>query len=152
MPPYAVIHVVFTLLTPRPSGETKMTRLFFLINVSRYVLTIGRHLSSIPCMEDINNIHCANLLCKVVFYPTRSDPSWWYVIQTAPRSRHIFDEGGVEEVVPEQAIQMDDETNVSSKGGTSDDSSNGSDDVSSEGCNDDDSSPWLRRLAKTVLV
>ena len=44
------------------------------------------------------------MFCKVVFYPTRSNPRWWYVIQTAPCSRHIFDEGGIDEVLPEQAM------------------------------------------------
>ena len=57
-----------------------------------------------------HNVCCVNVLCKVVFYPTRSNPRWWYVIQTAPRSRHIFDEGGIEEVWREQAMDEEDET------------------------------------------
>ena len=103
---------------------------------------------------NINNVRCVNVFCKVVFYPTRSNPRWWYVIQTAPRSRHIFDEGGVEEVLPEHAMEEEHETNdftsgqlhpVTSEGETSmskdetssDDSSNESDDCSSDGNNDD---------------
>ncbi|MCO5594101.1 hypothetical protein L7F22_048122 [Adiantum nelumboides] len=48
---------------------------------------------------------------QIVFYPTRSNPRWWYVIQTAPCSRHIFDEGGVEEDLPEHAMEEEDEAN-----------------------------------------
>ena len=54
-----------------------------------------------------NKIHCINVLCKFVFSPTCSNPRWWYVIQISPQSRHIFDEGGIEEVLPKEA--MDDE-------------------------------------------
>ena len=75
---YIVIHVGFLLLTPRPFRETKLTHLFFPINVSRYVLTID--LISISCLENINNVHCVNLLCKVIFNPTHLDSSWWYSI------------------------------------------------------------------------
>ena len=87
-----------------------------------------------------NNVHWVNVFCKVVFYPTRSNPRWWYVIQTAPRSRHIFDEGGIEEVLPEQAMDEEHETNVITSGQphgskeetSSDDSSNESADYSSD--------------------
>lgn len=101
-----------------------------------------------------NNIRWVNVLCKVVFYPTRSNPRWWYVIQTAPRSRHIFDEGGIEEVLPEQAMDGEHETNVFTSGQphpaspegerreskeetSSDDSSNESAGYSSDEYNDD---------------
>ena len=47
------------------------------------------------------------LSLKVVFYPVQADPRWWYVVQTAPRSRHIFQEGGVEEEMPHGAILME---------------------------------------------
>ena len=53
---------------------------------------------------------------KVLFYPTRSNPRWWYVIQNAPRSRHIFDEGGIEEVLSEQAMDEEREMNVITSG------------------------------------
>ena len=85
MLPYAMIHVGFTLLTPKQFGEAKMIRLFFPMNVSRYVLT--RHLSTIPTLiglKNSKNVYYINLHCKVVFYPTRLDSSWWYVIQIAP--------------------------------------------------------------------
>ena len=143
---YVVIHVGSTSLTPRPFGETKMIRLFFSINVSKYVLT--RHLSTIRtliCLKNNNNAKYVNWICKVVFYPTRLDSSWWYVNQTAPWSWHIFNEGEVEKIVPDQALQEEDERNVlisghlqhlTSKGETSGDLSNGSDDVSSKGDND----------------
>lgn len=99
-----------------------------------------------------NNIRWVNVLCKVVFYPTRSNRRWWYVIQTAPRSRHIFDEGGI--VLREQAMDEEHETNVFTSGQphpasregerreskeetSSDDSSNGSVGYSSDEYNDD---------------
>ena len=47
---------------------------------------------------------CLCLSLKVVFHATRANSRWWYVIQTAPRSRHIFQEGGVEEEMPHSAI------------------------------------------------
>ena len=72
MPLYAVINVEFMLLTPRPFGETKMTRLFFPINVSRYILKIQAQLA---IFVNINNVHFLYVLCKVVFYPTCSNPS-----------------------------------------------------------------------------
>lgn len=101
-----------------------------------------------------NNVRWVNVLCKVVFYPTRSNPRWWYVVQTAPRSRHIFDEGGIEEVLPEQAMDEEHETNNFTSGQahlavsegerrgskeetSSDDSSNESVDYSSDDYNDD---------------
>ena len=92
-----------------------------------------------------NNVRWVNVFCKVVFYPTRSNPRWWYVIQTAPRSRHIFDEGGIEEVLPEQVVDEEHETNVITSGQphgskeetSSDDSSNESADYSSDEYNDD---------------
>ena len=103
---------------------------------------------------DSNNVRWVNVLCKVVFYPTRSNPRWWYVIQTAPRSRHIFDEGGIEEVLTKQAMDEEHETNIFTSGQphpassegerrgskeetSSDDSSNESADYSSDEYNDD---------------
>ena len=94
------------------------------------------------------------MLCKVVFYPTRSNPRWWYVIQTAPRSRPIFDEGEIEEVLADEAMDEEHESNdiTSSqaqptmsemeRGGSkeessSDDSSNESVDYSSDDYNND---------------
>ncbi|MCO5560912.1 hypothetical protein L7F22_014532 [Adiantum nelumboides] len=91
---------------------------------------------------------------QVVFYPTRSNPRWWYVIQTAPRSRHIFDEGGVEEDLPDNAMEEEDEANSFTSGHlhtamsdvetsmsreetSSDDSSDESGDHESDGNNDD---------------
>ncbi|MCO5615118.1 hypothetical protein L7F22_069407 [Adiantum nelumboides] len=91
---------------------------------------------------------------KVVFYLTRSNPRWWYVIQTAPRSRHIFDKGGVEEDLPEHAMEeeneannftsghlhtamSDVETSMSREETSSDDSSDESRDHESDGNNDD---------------
>ncbi|MCO5604928.1 hypothetical protein L7F22_059103 [Adiantum nelumboides] len=90
----------------------------------------------------------------VVFYPTRSNPRWWYVIQTAPRSQHIFDEGGVEEDLPEHAMEEEDEANnftsghlhiamsdvetsMSREETSSDNSSDESGDHESDGNNDD---------------
>ncbi|MCO5568203.1 hypothetical protein L7F22_021899, partial [Adiantum nelumboides] len=43
----------------------------------------------------------------VVFYRARPNPRWWYVIQTTPRSWHIFDERGVEELLPGEAMEED---------------------------------------------
>lgn len=87
-----------------------------------------------------NNIRWVNVLCKVVFYPTRSNPRWWYVIQTAPRSRHIFDEGGIEEVLPEQAMDEEHETNVFTSGQPHPASSEGERRESKEETSSDDSS------------
>ncbi|MCO5608655.1 hypothetical protein L7F22_062869 [Adiantum nelumboides] len=89
----------------------------------------------------------------VVFYPTRSNPRWWYVIQIAPHSRHIFDKGGVKEDLPEHAIKEEDEANnftsghlhtamsdvetsMSREETSSDDSSDESGDHESDGNND----------------
>ncbi|MCO5564316.1 hypothetical protein L7F22_017976 [Adiantum nelumboides] len=46
----------------------------------------------------------------VVFYSARPNPRWWYVIQTAPRSRQISDERGVEEFLPGEAMEEDHQT------------------------------------------
>ncbi|MCO5563696.1 hypothetical protein L7F22_017343 [Adiantum nelumboides] len=46
----------------------------------------------------------------IVFYPARPNPRWWYVIKTAPCSRHIFDERGVEEFLPGEAMEEDHQT------------------------------------------
>ena len=56
--------------------------------------------------EQYNKVNiCLSL--KVVFYPIRADPRWWYAIQTAPRLRHIFQERGVEEEMPHGVILME---------------------------------------------
>ncbi|MCO5572394.1 hypothetical protein L7F22_026148 [Adiantum nelumboides] len=107
------------------------------------VVEIHNHGSNVPRVD----IH-------VVFYPTRSNPRWWYVIQIAPRSRHIFDKGGVEEDLPEHAMEEEDEANnftsghlhtamsdletsMSREENSSDDSSDESGDHESDGNNDD---------------
>ncbi|MCO5586268.1 hypothetical protein L7F22_040207 [Adiantum nelumboides] len=86
----------------------------------------------------------------VVFYPARPNPRWWYAIQTAPRSRHIFDERGVEEFLPGEAMEEDHQTDeehrtiapprelcTATDETSSDDSSNEGDNDLSNG-NDDD--------------
>ncbi|MCO5562452.1 hypothetical protein L7F22_016080 [Adiantum nelumboides] len=86
----------------------------------------------------------------VVFYPARPNPRWWYVIQTAPRFRHIFDERGVEEFLPGEAMEEDHQTDeehrtiapprelcTATDETSSDDSSNEGDNDLSNG-NDDD--------------
>ncbi|MCO5547710.1 hypothetical protein L7F22_001161 [Adiantum nelumboides] len=87
---------------------------------------------------------------KVVFYLVRPNPRWWYVIQTAPRSRHIFYERGVEEFLPGEAMEEDHQTDeehrtiapprelcAATDETSSDDSSNEGDNDLSNG-NDDD--------------
>lgn len=73
---------------------------------------------------------------KVVFYPVQADPRWWYVIQIAPRSRHIFQEGGVEEEMSHGAILTEtiNEASMEETSQSTNDTSHGGDD---ESLNDD---------------
>ncbi|MCO5551795.1 hypothetical protein L7F22_005297 [Adiantum nelumboides] len=136
------------LLTLTPFGETRLTHFFFCINASRYTC---QTLSSFFFFSifGISNV-AVNVLKQVVFYPARPNPRWWYVIQTAPCSRHIFDERGVEEFLPGEAMEEDHQTDEEHRTiapprelcraideTSSDDSSNEGDNDLSNGNNDD---------------
>ncbi|MCO5589344.1 hypothetical protein L7F22_043311 [Adiantum nelumboides] len=109
-----------------------------------------RVVSEVPQGKGVVKLFSEAERTKVVFYPARPNPRWWYVIQTAPRSRHIFDERGVEEFWPGEAMEEDHQTDeehqtiapprelcTATYETSSDDSSNEGDNDLSNG-NDDD--------------
>ena len=47
---------------------------------------------------------------RVIFYPDRLDPAWWYVVQIAPRGKYIFEDRNVDQ--PMQHLSEEDECPV----------------------------------------